>query len=109
MIGILKMKLGTSLSRLFRQTACLAILIDLVLSTSGAFNDPMPVPNGAHVALTFASGTNFILGDVIEMTFTLSNAGAESFKYVTGGDYRGTGFPTRYKFTVADEKGTKLA
>ncbi|MCX6904592.1 MAG: HEAT repeat domain-containing protein [Verrucomicrobia bacterium] len=68
-----------------------------------------PVPDGARVALTLACGSNFVLGEVIEMTFLLSNAGPEPFHYETGGDYRGTGFPTRYKFTVTDENGAALS
>ena len=103
------MKLTISLSRLLQPQACLAILAGLLLPAAGAFPDPIPVPKGARVTLTFKNGTNFVLGDIVEMNFTLSNVGALPFEYVTGGDYRGTGFPTRYKFTVVDEKGTELS
>lgn len=67
-----------------------------------------PVPEGVRVALSFAGGRNFVLGDVIDLTFVLSNAGPQAVSYETGGDYRGTGFPTRFKFTVADETGVAL-
>ena len=102
------MKLTTPLSRWVQTRACLAILAGPLLPAAGALNDPVPVPEGARVALTVLGGSNFVLGDIIEMTFTLLNDSAESFKYETGGDYRGTGFPTRYKFTVVNEKGEAL-
>jgi HEAT repeat protein len=86
----------------------LALLVGMVLSAAAALNERSPVPAGARVALTFTNGTNFTLGEVIELTFTLSNAGPEPFAYTTGGDYRGTGFPTRYKFTVTDATGDPL-
>lgn len=73
-----------------------------------AARESQPVPEGAWVALEFSKGTNFVLGDVIEMTFVLSNSGPASFDYETGGDYRGTGFPTRYKFAVMDEQDLAL-
>ena len=75
---------------------------------AGVTREARPVPEGARVALAFAGTTNFVLGDVIEMTFVLSNAGPQSFPYETGGDYRGTGFPTRYRFTVTDEHTAAL-
>jgi hypothetical protein len=78
------------------------------LSLAGAAGQSRSVPEGARVALSFTGGTNFVLGDVIELTFTLSNTGARAFQYETGGDYRDTGFPTRFKFTVTDEKGVAL-
>lgn len=87
--------------------AVFAISLAFALAADAA-RDSGPVPDGARVALTFAAGTNFVLGDVIEMTFVLSNAGPQPFQYETGGDYRGTGFPTRYKFTVVDEDGAAL-
>ena len=67
-----------------------------------------PVPDGARVALVCAHDGSFLLGDAIDLTFVLSNGGTQSFRYETGGDYRGTGFPTRYKFTVVDEQGVAL-
>jgi len=78
------------------------------LSHAAAPGQGRPVPEGVQVALSFAGGTNFVLGDVIDLTFTLSNASAQPVSYETGGDYRGTGFPTRFKFRVADEKGAAL-
>jgi hypothetical protein len=85
-----------------------ALLAGLVAVTVGAAEVRPPVPDAARVSLTFANGKSFVLGDIIEATFTLSNAGPNSFIYETGGDYRGTGFPTRYQFTVRDETGTAL-
>lgn len=85
----------------------LAVAFAFGLAALGA-RETRPVPDGAHVALAFASGTNFWLGDVIEFTFILSNAGPRSLEFETGGDYRGTGFPTRYRFTVMDEDGRAL-
>src|SRR5258708_8477777 len=85
-----------------------AIGLTLFLSLTGIAGQSRSVPEGARVALSFTGGTNFVLGDVIELTFTLSNTGARAFQYETGGDYRGTGFPTRFKFTVTDEKGGAL-
>ncbi len=122
-IRYMKIELMTPLTRWLLPYICLAILAGLLLPASGAFPNPIPVPEGAHVALTFTNGMNFVLGDliemtkgkdfvlgdVIEMTFTLSNKGASTFEYVTGGDHRGTGFPTRYQFTVVDENGTALS
>lgn len=78
------------------------------LSLAGVAGHLGPVPEGARVALSFTGGTNFVLGDVIDLKFTLTNTGAQVFQYETGGDYRGTGFPTRFKFTVMDEKGAAL-
>lgn len=103
------MKLTISLSRLLQPHACVAILAGLLLPAAGALRGPLSVPEGARVALTLTNGANLVLGEVIEMTFTLSNASAETFQYGTGGDYRGTGFPTRYKFTVQDESGAALS
>ena len=87
---------------------CPALLAGMVLTACAALNERTPVPTGARVALTFTNGTNFTLGEVIELTFTLWNAAPEPFPYTTGGDYRGTGFPTRYKFTVVDATGNPL-
>jgi hypothetical protein len=75
---------------------------------AGASGQSRSVPENARVALSFTSGTNFVLGDVIELTFTLANTGAQEFQYETGGDYRGTGFPTRFKFTVTDQQAVAL-
>ncbi|MDB6025752.1 MAG: hypothetical protein JWM68_1975 [Verrucomicrobiales bacterium] len=94
------------------QTACLTVLgISLGWLPLWGFpvEKPGPVPEGARVSLTFTNGGRFTLGDVIDMTFVLSNVNSHPFTYETGGDYRGTGFPTRYKFTVVDEKGDALS
>lgn len=103
------MKPANSPRWLLRFLLCPALLAGLVLSAVAAHNESIPVPAGARVALTSTNGTNFTLGEVLELTFTLSNAGPEPFAYTTGGDYRGTGFPTRYKFTVVDASGVPLA
>jgi hypothetical protein len=98
-------------TRWIQSTTCLvtcAVLIATAVRVVNAADESPPVPDGARIALVFSNGTQFVLGDVIDLTFVLSNAGPGSFKYATGGDYRGTGFPTRYKFTVLDENGTAL-
>src|SRR5262245_23601620 len=79
-----------------------------LLSAADATDSSRTVPPGARVTLTFAAGRSFLLGDVIQMSFTLSNAGPKSFNFETGGDYRGAGFPTRYKFEVFDENQAAL-
>ena len=94
------------------RAACLTVMLAVSLASvlaASAARETGPVPDGARVALTLARGSNFVLGEVIEMTFVLSNAGPETFHYETGGDYRGTGFPTRYKFTVTDENSAALS
>lgn len=103
------------MKRLFSQRQPLGVVILTTaigfiqfLSLAEAAGHSRPVPEGARVALSFASGTNYVLGDVIELTFTLSNASAQTFQYETGGDYRGAGFLTRFKFTVVDETGVAL-
>lgn len=85
-----------------------AVGLELFLALANAQDEPRSVPNGARVALSFTGGTNFVLGDGIELTFTLSNTGTKPFEYETGGDYRGTGFPTRFTFKVTDERGVAL-
>ena len=45
------MKLTTPLSRWLQTRACLAILAGPLLPAAGALNDPVPVPEGARVAL----------------------------------------------------------
>lgn len=106
-IELRKIPVNTSRLRACYPSGLFVVALALALAAS-ATPQTHPVPDGAGVALTFASGTHFLLGDVIELTFVLSNAGPQSFQYETGGDYRGTGFPTRYKFTVTDESGTAL-
>lgn len=86
----------------------MAIGLIQFLSVAGAAGQSRSVPEGVRVVLSFSGGTNFVLGDVIELTFTLSNTGARAFQYDTGGDHRGTGFPTRFKFMVVDENGVAL-
>ncbi|MBP8260015.1 MAG: HEAT repeat domain-containing protein [Verrucomicrobia bacterium] len=94
-------------SKTLRSTVIVVAGFGLALAALGA-REMRPVPDGAQVALVFASGTSFLLGDVIEFTFILSNAGPRSLEFETGGDYRGTGFPTRYRFTVIDENRRAL-
>lgn len=65
------------------------------------------VPAGAEAKLEFYKAPEFTLGEPIELTFVLRNLGPLPLKAQTGGDYRGTGFPTRYKFEVVDDSGTK--
>ena len=69
---------------------------------------PHRAGEGARVSLVFDAGNTFVLGDVIELDFVLSNAGTSAFTYGTGGDYRGTGFPTRYRWSAVDESETPL-
>lgn len=102
---------ATSFSRLLRPKAgrlAFATGLALLILAETAGRDVPPVPDGARVTLSCEHGQDFILGDLIELTFSLKNTGAESFRFDTGGDYRGTGFPTRYKFTVVDDQGTVL-
>lgn len=66
-----------------------------------------PVPVGAAANLQFHKAPEFVLGEPIELTFVLRNGGPLPLKAQTGGDYRATGFPTRYKFDVVDEAGLK--
>src|SRR5262245_41459136 len=101
------MKSG-SVWRSLRVSVCPALLAGLLAMTGRAADDLRPVPADARVWLSFASGKSFVLGDVIEMTCTLSNAGINRFGYETGGDYRCTEFPPRYKVTVFDEDNLGL-
>ncbi len=66
-----------------------------------------PVPVGAVANLQFHKAPEFVLGEAIELTFVLRNGGPLPLKAQTGGDYRATGFPTRYKFDVVDDAGLK--
>lgn len=105
------MQSATSFSRPYQQKAgglAFAIGVVLLFLPEAAGKDTLPVPEGARASLIFTGSQNFILGDVIEMTFVLSNTGKAAFQYETGGDYRGTGFPTRYRVTVGDETGAAL-
>ncbi len=68
-----------------------------------------PVPDGARVTVTIVGDANCVLGNPIRLRFVLSNAGSEPFGFNTGGDYRWSGFPTRYKCSVRDRAGTALA
>lgn len=63
-----------------------------------------PIPESARVSLQHGK-TSYLLGEPISLQFTLANAGTEAFTYEHGGDYRGTGFPLRYKFVVKDADG----
>lgn len=67
-----------------------------------------PVPIGALASLQFHRAPEFVLGEAIDLTFVLRNGGPLPLKAQTGGDYRSTGFPTRYKFDVVDDAGTKM-
>ncbi|PAW76902.1 MAG: hypothetical protein B9S32_13315 [Verrucomicrobia bacterium Tous-C9LFEB] len=66
-----------------------------------------PVPAGAKLVLT-SDQPEYFLGENILITFTLTNEGKEPFIISVGGDYRGTGYQLRYRFTVLDEKGQTL-
>ncbi|WP_050028576.1 HEAT repeat domain-containing protein [Verrucomicrobium sp. BvORR034] len=66
-----------------------------------------PVPVGAAARLQFYKAPEFVLGEPIELTFVLRNGGPLPLKAQTGGDYRATGYPTRYKFEVVDDAGSK--
>jgi hypothetical protein len=66
--------------------------------------DGKPVPESAKVSLQ-PGKTSYVLGEPISVQFTLENTGQVPFTYDTGGDYRGTGFPLRYKFVVTDTDG----
>ncbi|RBP44463.1 hypothetical protein DES53_104284 [Roseimicrobium gellanilyticum] len=63
-----------------------------------------PVPESAKVSVQTGK-TTYLLGEPISVQFTLENAGKDPFTIETGGDYRGTGFPLRYKFVVTDADG----
>lgn len=66
-----------------------------------------PVPLGVSANLQFYKAPEFVLGEPIELTFVLRNGGPLLVKAQTGGDYRATGYPTRYKFEVVDDSGSK--
>lgn len=66
-----------------------------------------PVPAGAEAKLEFYKAPEFTLGEPIELAFVLRNLGPLPLQAQTGGDYRGTGFPTRYKFEVVDDSGAE--
>ena len=66
--------------------------------------DASPVPEGARVTLKLDKN-EYTIGEIISMVFVLENAGSVPFTFEVGGDYRGTGFPLRYKVVAKDEKG----
>ena len=62
------------------------------------------MPDGVKVSLQ-PGKSSYLLGEPILVQFTLQNTGSAPFSFEIGGDYRGTGFPLRYKFVVTDADG----
>ncbi|WP_075089388.1 hypothetical protein [Verrucomicrobium spinosum] len=94
---------------MFRKwTVVFTLLMTAAISGAKAGAKPLgPVPVGAAANLQFYKGPEFVLGEPIELTFVLRNGGPLTLKAQTGGDYRATGYPTRYKFEVVDDAGSK--
>jgi len=79
----------------------------LAAAVSDASQVRPPVPQTAKVSLSFAA-ERLRIGDDIQMVFRLQNTGKEPFSYSVGGDYRGSGFPTRCKVVVKNSRGETL-
>jgi hypothetical protein len=49
-----------------------------------------------------------LLGEDVQLRVALENAGTDEFRFSHGGDYRGTGYPTRFKVRALDAAGKLL-
>ncbi len=64
----------------------------------------LPLPEGAKVSLKFDKAEYF-LGEDVSFEFVLENTSDASFKYETGGDYRGASRRLRFKVSATDAAG----
>lgn len=66
-----------------------------------------PVPAGAVARLSIEP-ESWQLGDNVVGVFILRNEDTETFRWSAGGDYRGGGFPSRYRVTLVGEEDKEV-
>ncbi|MCY3021132.1 MAG: hypothetical protein NTW87_19130 [Planctomycetota bacterium] len=98
--------------RLGRLIPIFGALALAALRSAGAADEVNPfslgaVPDGAAVELKIETKP-WQLGEELIAVFSLKNTGKEPFKYSTGGDYRGGGFPKRCRVTLTGTDGQPL-